>query len=89
MSVTLSQVQSAYLDNADYRADASVAKAQLFVTACTRLLAFPQSAGKGTANNSFDLKLIKEQLEEARQFIVRKSNSRSTVAHPNFRGFRD
>ena len=43
---TLTDVQNAYVDNASYAEDASIAKAKAFVTACRiLLLKLPAEAG--------------------------------------------
>lgn len=89
MSVTYEQVQAAYLDNADFRAEASTAKAQAFITACTRLLAFPQASGRNSASVQYNLAQIEKQLNDARRWLAQQGSSAATVSHPNFEGFRD
>ncbi len=44
MAATLAEAQASYLDNADYVAENSVAKARSFLTACNQLLVLLPSA---------------------------------------------
>lgn len=67
---TPTEIRDAYLDNADYEADGSLAKANLFVAACLRLLAQPSSVSVDGQAVAFDLASVRESLTHARRWIA-------------------
>lgn len=85
---TLAQIQAAYDDNASYAEDGSVAKAKVFVTACRLLLRrTPSGVTHGAGSVSMDVNQIRQELEDARQYISANGNS-STGGVQQF-GFED
>ena len=65
-SSTLAQVQDAYVDNASYAEDASVAKAKAFVTACRiLLLKLPAEAGTRESHVRLNPAEIAREIREA------------------------
>ncbi len=72
----------AYLDNASYEAEADVAKAKLFLTACTQLLAFPEEAEAGSQKGSqrykANLVLFGEQQQRVTDWLAANNPPSST-----------
>jgi hypothetical protein len=97
-SSTRAEINAAYLDNASYEEDGSVAKAKAFITAC-RFLLLPKitpsrSAGPGDGGEvEFNLDMIKVQMEAAQQYVAANDTSNydgfGTVRHVDFTGLRD
>ena len=54
---TLAEIRSAYLTNASYEEDASVAEARAFVTACRRLLVVLPSHSGNAAGDGRDMSI--------------------------------
>lgn len=95
MAATLSQVEDALIDNADYEEAGSVTKAKAFVTAAIRWQALAsQSASNQSSSMSLDKSWVEAEKARARQFIAANetstsgTNSRLTFLTPryNFRG---
>ena len=66
-SSTLDEIKDAYADNASYIEDDSVAKAKIFVTACTLLLLrIPKDASQGGGERVvMNPELLEKQRSEA------------------------
>lgn len=86
---TPDEVQDAYLDNASYAEDGSVAKAKAFVTACTMLLLLIPKMAKQSFRHEIqtNIDLIYEQMQGAQRFVANKGRGR--IRHVDFRNFRD
>ena len=69
-----------YLDNADYQEADSLTKANAFVTACRKLIAFPEEIGKSGANTRYDKATFRQELEQARKWIASQGGSSSSNA---------
>lgn len=94
---TLAQVEAAYIDNASYAEDSSVAKAKAFITACRILLVkLPKASNSGDAGATYNTDLIQKQMEQAQQWVTANDTSSSSdassggpvVARFNFNNFR-
>lgn len=87
---SLSDTLAAFDENADYDADASVAKAKLFRTACRRLIPkLPTQASRGSTgggNQSFGFRLdeIRRMLQEVEAWLALNDTDSSAVTHPDF-----
>ena len=63
-------VQEAYLENADYFAEQSVAKCKAFLTACNRLLVMlPAATSKSGDEMQWSIEAIEKQLTAARNWL--------------------
>lgn len=91
----LATVKQAYLDNASYAEENSVAKARAFETACRQLLLLlPQSATQmGAGTVQFSVASIQAELDHVRQW--RQTNDDAPGPNPSrgvkfvsFEGFR-
>lgn len=91
-SSTLAEVQAAYDDNASYAEDDSTAKAAAFVTACRFLLRrLPRRAahgGRGAEEVELELRLIREELNAASQWLAVKGATGGGIKHVSFENFR-
>jgi len=88
----LSTAQQAFLDNADYFAEQSVAKCKAFLTACNQLLVLlPASAGDGGHNAAFSIESIAVQLRDAKNWLSTRLDeaARSRTRYTSFEDFRD
>lgn len=95
---TRSEINAAYLDNASYEEDASVAKAKAFITAC-RFLLLPKltparSAGPGDGGEvEFNLDVVRAEMQAAQQYVAANDSGSyegfGTVKHVDFTGLRD
>lgn len=86
------QVWDAYDDNASYEEDASITKAQAFVTVCNLLLRRrPASVTADGTAVTFDARAISEALERARSWIATNNTSANggSVRYWDTRGLRD
>jgi len=67
-------IQEAYLNNADWFATSSVAKAKSFATACAQMLALAKRTskrGQGSgAEHEFDYQFIKQELDSVRSWLI-------------------
>lgn len=78
MAVTYETAVDAYLDNADYEAAGSVAKARAFVTACVQLaMLLPASSSSGGSSMSFDMNELRANKERAQAFVSANSGGSS------------
>ncbi len=89
MATSLATAQDAYLDNADYDSDGSVAKAKLFRTACRQLLVLlpadqSRRAGNNTQQVSFDPAMLRQSLQEVEAWLALNDTSTPAVVHPDF-----
>lgn len=93
-SSTIAQIKASYDDNASYEEDASVSKAKAFITACRLLIRqTPTELAKASGRVQIDVKLIQEEMNEARDFVSSYDTSDSSgadtrVRHADFRNFR-
>lgn len=86
--MTPDEIHEAYITNASYAEDSSLAKANAFVTACRRMLANPTSFAVDGESGSFDPKTIQTEMMQAQRWIA--ANARSGGAkYFSFRGLRD
>jgi hypothetical protein len=94
---TRDEIHAAYLDNASYEEDASVAKAKAFITACRFLLSpriTPQaSTGPGNGGQvEFNLEIIRGEMQAAQQWLCSNDttnyDSFGGVKYADFSGFR-
>ena len=68
---TLAQVEAAYDDNASWLEDNSTGKAAIFVTSVNILLRrLPSSSAKGSNALTFRLDLLRQQLQEAKEYLL-------------------
>ena len=68
---TLTEVESAYDNNATYAEDRSVAKCRDFVTACRMLIRrLPTVQVKGANSLSFNLENLRKELEDAQAWLL-------------------
>ncbi|NQT37804.1 MAG: hypothetical protein HQ581_09965 [Planctomycetes bacterium] len=86
---SLETTLAAFDENADYDADASVAKAKLFRTACRRLIPkLPSQASRGGSggNQSFGFRLdeIRGMLQEVEAWLALNDTDSAAVIHPDF-----
>jgi hypothetical protein len=92
---TLAEIQAAYIDNASYLEDGSVAKARAFITACTiLLLKLPKRARHGGGGEEIELdpESVRFKLKAAEQYVsvnAGASAGGAGVKHVDFTGFRD
>lgn len=85
----LTEVLEAFDDNADYRADGSVAKAKLFESACIRLSVLPVESSQGSRQRVvMDPKHLRGLAEEARQWIQAQGAAGGGVTFPDFQTLR-
>jgi hypothetical protein len=77
-SSTLAEVEAAYDDNASYLEDNSVTKARAFVSAARILIRrYPSSQASGDAAVTLPIQQIKQELDEARQWLELRDTDRS------------
>lgn len=87
---TLAEVTTAYLDNADYDATASVAKAKLFRTACRQLIVvLPASTMRGTGGGnqqqiSFSIGEVRRSLNDVEAWLSVNDSANDACVHPDF-----
>lgn len=86
---SLETTLAAFDENADYDADASVAKAKLFRTACRRLIAkLPSQASRGGSggNQQFGFRIdeIHAMLQEVEAWLALNDTGAYPVTHPDF-----
>lgn len=92
---TLATAQAAYLDNADYDEDTSVAKAKAFRTACRQLFVLlPTSAMRGAGGNQqtfgFHIEEVRTALQACEAWLaVNDTTTNASVIHPDFAFSRD
>lgn len=84
----------AYLDNASYEAEASVAKAKLFLTACTKLIALvPQMTGTRESTTQMKVDEYRLQRESCQEWLSTHDTSADSrhpsVTRVSFENFRD
>jgi len=81
---TTAEIDAAYKNNADYAAVNSVSKCNLFITACVRIIGTPEQMserGQGTsAEHEYNMEMIREELQYARQWLVANSNTGSKAS---------
>lgn len=75
MAATLAEARAAYLDNADYETALDAAKARRFLTACRQLLILlPSASAQGQAGSAeFDILRIREEMDDARRWLLDQS----------------
>jgi hypothetical protein len=88
---SITDVQNAILDNADFEEVGSVAKAKLFATAARRwLILRPQSASHQGNSLTLNAQYVNEMLARAQAYITANSNNSGTtflgVDYTGFRG---
>lgn len=68
---TLDEIKAAYMDNASYEEDASVAKAKAFVTACRLLLMKIPKVSQDSEGARVEMNpdLIQREMAEAREYV--------------------
>ena len=94
-SSTLAEIQAAYIDNASYAEDGSVAKARAFITACRiLLLRLPKRARHGGGGEEIELdpESIRSELKAAQRYVSTNAGvgaGGAGVKHVDFAGFRD
>ena len=93
---SLSDIEAAFIDNADYEAQTSVTKAQQFLLACRALLLRrPQSAkratGTGTFSGQWDTEAIREEMRRVQQWLSFSPAAQPDggVVFPSFEEARD
>ena len=84
--------ETAYHDNADYRATGSVTKAAAFMTACTRLLQLipkrTAHGGRGGEETEFDPPVLQAELRRAEQWHSRhQANATPRYGFVHFENF--
>lgn len=97
-SSTRAEINAAYLDNASYEEDGSVAKAKAFITAC-RFLLLPKvtparSMGPdGGGQVEFNLDVVRAEMQAAQLYVAANDTSSyegfGSVKHADFTGLRD
>ena len=90
---TITAIEAAYLDNASYEEDASVAKAKAFVTACRFLLLKrpTESEFAGTSRMRWTPELWQQEMKAAQAWLPTQagaSGATDNVSHPDFTYFR-
>lgn len=92
---TLAEIQAAYADNGSFEEDASPAKARAFITAGRLLLMrLPTSSGHSGNQLQFNLQLIRQEMERARQWLAASSTTgadgsqQSPARYASFHNFR-
>jgi len=93
-SSTLDEVKAAYIDNASYAEDSSVAKARAFITACRILLMrLPKRVSRGGGEEiELNPERIQAELRAAQQYVNANAgvgDGGAGVRHVDFTGFRD
>lgn len=89
-SSTPAEIEAAYIDNASYEEDSSVAKAKAFITACRIILIIrPSRTGRGNALNlEYDLELVAAQQADAQRWLSANEEAlgtaNSSIKHPSF-----
>jgi hypothetical protein len=84
MPLSIDDVLDAYIENADYQEQASVAKARKLVTAATRYLAMaPQSQSDQGSSLTISVDAIQAEKRRAESFI--KQNAAATSANSRVR----
>lgn len=63
--ITIESVHQAYLESADYDITCDLGKARTFIVAVRRMMSFAQSSANQSSSMSFDLGLLKSQLDTA------------------------
>ena len=86
--MTLAQIQTALIDNADFEEVKSVVKAKAFITAAKRWFVLaPQSASKEGASLSLNSQQIQLLMLRAQEFVrANEVNGRPRVAFLAVRG---
>lgn len=86
MSVTLSDVQTALLDNADFEEDGSLAKAKAFQTAAKQwFILVPNSTSKEGASMSMHSQQIENLLKRANAYIAANDTANNNRRQPGVR----
>ena len=90
---SLTTTLTAFDENADYDANASVAKAKLFRTACRRLIVkLPSQASRGGAggNQEFGFRVdeVRRMLQEVEAWLSLNDGDSHPVIHPDFQNSR-
>jgi hypothetical protein len=70
---TIDQIYASYRNNASYEEEGDVTKAKRFITAVRFLLGMAKRERKGGASGAeheFDLETLREELKDARNFVV-------------------
>ena len=94
MAISLKAAQDAWVDNADYAATNSPAKARALITAGTQLMALQHSeaekGGPAGAKEAISVELIRAEMTLARAWLAQHSDvdSESAIIEPDFTGFR-
>ena len=88
---TLDEINAAYDDNASYREDGSVAKAKVFITACSmlrrRIPSLVQSGNRHQVQMRVDL--IRAEREDAQKWLTSNDpTSSGSVVGVDFQNFR-
>lgn len=93
--LTLADVDLELALTADYRATGDVDKAQRRVTALTRKLDFPESAGKDQESVRLAIQATENQLQQVQRWVDANSDQTSaqqlrdpSVTHADFSNFR-
>src|SRR5215207_8957877 len=82
-SSTLVEIENAYVDNASYEEDASVAKAKAFITAARiLLLKLPEESGTRESHLKLSKAEIAAQLEQARTWVAANDTGDSGSSGP-------
>ena len=91
-SSTLAQVETSYDDSASYLEDNSTGKAAALITAGRILLRrLPSSSAKGSNALTFRLDLIRQEMQQATEYLLAHDPSRlpgPLVTSPSFRNSR-
>lgn len=93
---SITDIENAYLDNSDYEAQGSVVKCQAFLQACRALILRRPGESRRSARGSnfsvqFDMQIIKQQMDEARQWLAFAPAAQTDggVTFPSFLEARD
>jgi len=88
MTATYATAHAAYLDNADYDVEGSLAKAKLFAVACRRLIHLTTTASNtGEGSLEDEPRKYRDELRAAKAWIASHPDS-APVRHVNFANFR-
>ena len=86
---TLAEIQTAYLENADYQESGDVTKAKTFVTACRMLLVkMPEEADHSGERLQFDMELIRDEMKAAQSWLQAKDTSKRRAKFHDFSDYR-
>jgi hypothetical protein len=90
LDASIAAARTSYIDNADYEATGSLAKAKAFVSACRTLLALPLTAsakgGSGGDSVTLDPTVLEGMMGHARRYVEQLQNAQqgTGVVHADF-----